>query len=258
MPYNVLLLPLLGGFVFISFWDRTRWHAYRAEKERLLMYAALAGLVCLGLAFLLTAIPPFVPCYWSEICPPTWWDSHIGIEHSGVGAFAFVLGALGWWPANKIADRIFKKTGGSKRHEFARVIRDHGGPLEQMLLRSMDEDKAVMITLKSGKVYIGGLAASFTPDKDKTISLLPSKSGYRESVLHRLVLTTHYDTVFSQIAADHSDDEKKATELIGAFGVVIPVSEILSASLYLPEIHAKYFPHEGQIEPLDADKSLKP
>jgi len=62
MPYNILLLPLLGGFLFINFWDRTRWHARRAEKDRLLIFAALAGLLCLNLSYLIRSIPPFVPC----------------------------------------------------------------------------------------------------------------------------------------------------------------------------------------------------
>jgi hypothetical protein len=254
MPYNILLLPLLGGFLFVSFWDRTRWHAFRAEKDRLLLYAALAGLVFLGVAFVLRSIPPFIPC-WS-LCPPTWWDAHVGFPHSGVATFAFLLGALGWWPANRLADLIYKSDGGSRRHEFARVVRDHGGPLEQMLLRAMDEDIAIMITLKSGKVYIGGLAASFTPEKDKTISLLPTKSGYRESELHRLVLTTHYDEVYEKIALDYKDNEDAATQMIGAFGVVIPLAEILSATLYLPEVHAKYFPHHDS--PHDGPRVLTP
>lgn len=255
MPYNVLLLPLLGGFVFVSFLDRTRWHAYRADKERLLLYAALAGVVFLGAAFVLRSIPPFIPCS-SLLCPPTWWDAHIGFPHSGVATCAFILGALGWWPVNRIADLIYKADGGSRRHEFARVVRDHGGPLEQMLLRAMNEDKAIMITLKSGKVYIGGLAASFTPEKDKTISLLPTKSGYREAEFQRLVLTTHYDEAYQRIAMDFRDNEDVATEMIGAFGVIIPIAEILSCTLYLPEIHAKYFPHHKT--PIDRPPLLIP
>jgi hypothetical protein len=252
MPYNVLLLPLLGGFLFISYWDRTRWHALRAEKERLLLYAALAGLVFLAVAYVVRSIPPFIPCFnlclrggfcWTDTpCPPEWWDRNIGFPHSGLATFAFLLGALSWWPANRIADIVFRNEGGSESHEFVRVVYDHGGPLEQVLLRSMHENKAVIITLKSGKVYVGGLGTSFVPERDKTIHILPSKSGYRDAATYRVVLTTDYDEAFKRIGKEKGRDE--ATAIISAFGVVLPVEEILAVSLYMPDIHAKYFAHE--------------
>src|SRR6266571_3667187 len=191
MPYNVLLLPLLGGFLFVTFWDRTRWHAHRAEKERLLIFAALAGLVFLGIAFWIRSLPAFVPCC-PFFCPPTWWTKNIGFPYSGVATFAFILGAVGWWPLNRIADWYYKEQGGSERREFVRVVEENGGPLEQLLLRSMQEETAVMLTLKGGKVYIGGIGAGFVPGQHTTIHLLPSKSGFRDDK-QRLTLTTHYD-----------------------------------------------------------------
>src|SRR6185369_2871094 len=74
----------------------------------LLIFAALAGLVSLALAYLIRSIPPFIPCVWFLPCAPEWWDSNIGFPHSGVAAFAFMLGALGWWPLNRFADYQYK------------------------------------------------------------------------------------------------------------------------------------------------------
>lgn len=256
MPYNILLLPLLGGFLFVTFWDRTRWHADRAEKERLLIYAALAGLVFLGIAYFLRSLVPVFPpiglcsfghCWTFSL--GTWWDKNIGFLHSGVASVAFVIGAAGWWPLNRIGDAWYsawadKNQRGGKRREFVRVIDNYGGPLEQLLLRSMDEETAVMLTLKGGKVYIGRLRAGFVPGKDTAIHLLPSRSGFRDSK-QRLDLTTNYRDVYIKIQAS----EKKATDIIGAFGVIIPVDEVVTASLYLPDIHAKYFPHKSEYCP---------
>jgi hypothetical protein len=250
MPYNVLLLPLLGGFVFINFWDRTRWHAQRAEKERLLFYAALAGFLLLGLSILARSF--FRYCFTEPVCP--WWDRNVGFPYSGVSTLALVLGLFGWWPLNRLADVWFDEWGqgqgsASKRRELVRVIEEHGGPLERMFLRAMNEDKNVMITLNNGKVYIGGMGASFTPDRDKTIFLLPSKSGYRQIEVKGLMLTTHYDTVYEQIANDYKDNPQLATEIIATFGVVIPIAEIISVSLYLADIDAKYFPRYSTTPP---------
>jgi hypothetical protein len=264
MPYNILILPLLGGFLFVTFWDRTRWHAHRAEKDRLLIYAALAGLGSLALAYLIRSIPPFIPCIdrlcWSGLCvipvpcPPSWWDKNIGFPHSGVAAFAFFVGAVGWLPLNLIADWHYKDWAdeehrGSKRREFVRVVNSYGGPLEQLLLRSMQEEKSVMLTLKGGKVYIGDLGSTFIPGEHTAIHLLPSKSGYRDKC-QRLTITTDYDDATAKIM----DREPDADNIIASFVIAIPVDEVVAASLYLPEIHAQYFPHHLIVnEPLEMD-----
>ena len=250
MPYNVLILPLLGGFVFITFWDRTRWHAHRAEKERLLFYAALAGFVLLAAAVITRSLIRYI--FSDPTCP--WWDRNVGLPYSGVSTLALCLGLFGWLPINRFFDWYYSDPAhdsrhASKRREFVRVVEEHGGPLERMLLRAMDEDKTVMITLKNGKVYIGGLGASFTPERDKTIFVLPAKSGYRQIEVKGLMLTTHYDEVYQKIAEDYKDNPELATEIIGTFGVVIPLDEIVSVSLYLSDIDAKYFPHKPKSVP---------
>ena len=51
MPFNVLLLPLLGGYVFITYWNYTRFSSRRYSGERLLFHAALAGVVLLILSY---------------------------------------------------------------------------------------------------------------------------------------------------------------------------------------------------------------
>ena len=52
MPFNLLLLPLLGGYIFISHWHVTRFDATRYTGERLLFHSATAGVVFLLVAFL--------------------------------------------------------------------------------------------------------------------------------------------------------------------------------------------------------------
>lgn len=107
-----------------------------------------------------------------------------------------------------------------------------------------------MITLKSGKVYVGRIGSSFTPgQRDQTILVLQIKSGYREKDKQRLEITTNYEEAYEQIKRDHPDTY---TEIIKDFGVVIPISEIASTTLYNDAVHIKYFPH------LELDKVIRP
>jgi hypothetical protein len=56
MPFNVLPLPLLGGYVLLTRWHRTGFLARRYSGERLLLHAALAGVLFLTSAFVFTRL----------------------------------------------------------------------------------------------------------------------------------------------------------------------------------------------------------
>ncbi len=239
MPYNLplLLLPLLGGFVFIRNWYRTRWHTKRAEKDRLLVHASLAGLASLVIAFVIARLPPIHPCWTDALCLPVWWEwLQVPWPYTGTAVLSFVIGAVGWLPLNWIEDFWYEDQAADA--ENARIIRDYGGPLELTLYRSIEQQKLVMLTLTNNKVYIGRVAETFIPD-DKVIYIFPTRSGYRDSN-QRLELTTPYSDAYKQIAKDLPDTYR---EILADFRVAVPVEFVVSASLYLPEIHAKYFPH---------------
>lgn len=53
MPFNLLLLPLIGGFYFITHCNATAYHAKRQSGQRLVFYSALAGLFLLLVARLI-------------------------------------------------------------------------------------------------------------------------------------------------------------------------------------------------------------
>jgi hypothetical protein len=241
MPFNLLILPLLGGFILFSHWNRSKFFAKRQDKERLLLYSSLYGAILLGISFVASVLLPFNS--WL-LALRTWWAYHTpALQYSGISTFAFGLGLLGCcalnyvWPFN----RIWKPT-----KQAAKALQDFGGPLEQLLYKALEDRKRVMITLSNGKVYIGRVTKSLAPGDDTAFYLLPTKSGYREPDKHRLVITTHYDLAYAKIAQNEPD----GFEIISDFGVVIPVKEVVSATLYREDIHAKYFPHVEPEKPL--------
>lgn len=243
MPFNLLLLPLLGGFLFFSHWNRTAFFAKRQEKERLLLYSSLWGVVFLAISFSLSILISYSHSLSSV---RTWWAFNTPhIEYSGISSFAFFLGATSQWVFNKVwpFSRIW-----NEEDEGVRSLLKYGSQLEKMLFWALIEEKHVMVTLKAGKVYIGRIAISLTPQEDRDLLLLPIKSGYRDDK-QRLMLTTHYDEAYKAI----EDNESEYVEIISDFGVVIPIPEILTASLYREDVHIKYFVHkEGLASELPA------
>lgn len=260
----------------------------------------------LALAFLLEAlIPTFIPCVEWFPCLPT-----MPFEYMGVSTVALVLGLTLWKPLNW----IWKLD-----EESRRVIDEEGDPFEQLINRALDSAKPVMLTLKGGKVYVGFVVSSFAPAREqRTIHIVPIKSGYREATKQRVNFTTDYSEALEKITSDLArleeekleaekelqrlkevyksleqkgsglDEEReknkaavpKATGLgvayfddgtadfnlgqqahmervinsqqeaidalatsIDDFGIVIPIAEVTSATLYSADIHAEYFAH---------------
>lgn len=56
MPFNLLLLPLLGGYFFIHLTYRFRFRAYGLDNYRLVFESAAVGLVALLVSHILTRI----------------------------------------------------------------------------------------------------------------------------------------------------------------------------------------------------------
>src|SRR5256885_16325451 len=92
MPFNLLLLPLLGGFIFFSHWNRTAFFAKRQDKERLLLYASLTGVLFLGLSFATSILIPHIT--WLSNVQHWWAYNTPPIQFSGISSFALILGTV--------------------------------------------------------------------------------------------------------------------------------------------------------------------
>lgn len=93
MPFNVLLLPLLGGYVFITYWNYTRFSARRYSGERLLIHSALAGVLLLVVSYIIVL---FISGYWPGIAGA--WTTRVPFPYSGVSLGALLLGVAAPWP----------------------------------------------------------------------------------------------------------------------------------------------------------------
>lgn len=218
MPFNVLLLPLLGGYVFLRYWNRTRFSSRRYSGERLLFHAAIAGILFLTAAFVVTRL-----LNWGYPGLGLWWRRMLPFPYSGTAFLAFLIGGLLWIPLNWISR--------SREEAANRAIDESGDYLETLLVRAIHRTKPVCATLKSGKTYIGFVVGSVDPAFDRRyISLLPLQSGYRDPQ-HELVINTDYARVYERITAE-GRPEPELDELMRDFIIVLPVGEIQSVNIF--------------------------
>lgn len=217
MPWNALLLPLLGGFIFISHWWRTRYFVLRFDGHRLIFYSAAAGAFFLTISTLITI---FAASQLPELIG--WWQPFRPFPHLAKTFLAFLLGASIWWPLN----RFFH----DKQREIDRVIEEKDDPLEVMLRKALGRGRLIMFSVKNGKVYVGLVASLQDPSRTmQFIKIVPLMSGYRDKDTKVVQFTTFYPQV----------DE--TGQPVKAFEVVLPAGELQSVNLFDATVHAKYF-----------------
>jgi hypothetical protein len=225
VPFNVLLLPLLGGYVFIKYWNKTRFDASRYSGERLLFHAALAGVVFLVMAFAVTTAVTL----WKPLLAE-WWRSRIPFPYAGTSLVAFLLGTVVWWPFNKwFSDRDW---------EIQRTIAEWNDYLEGLLNRAVREGRQVAVSLRNGKVYVGLVTRNFDPSYDREyLVLLPTISGYREPPSQALRFTTDYTRVYQELLQTDESFDAAAS-----FEVVLPVAEVVSATFFDWDVYRRFNP----------------
>lgn len=234
MPYNLLLLPLLGGYIFARKCNRTRYNALRSENYRLLFLAAEFGLYLLIVSALLRwlfnlltlAFPSlsYLDHFWHVVFP---------FEYSGTAFLSFFLGSTLWRRFNIGYDR---------EKAVTRAIEEKRDPLEVLLKKAIDETKPVLLTMKNGKVYVGNVTVNFNPAYDvQSVKIMPILSGYRNSDNQTVSFNVDYTKIYQMVRDGNAD----AVGLANDIGTVVPLDEIRSVSIFNLPLYLRHFSNTG-------------
>ncbi|MEP7337655.1 MAG: hypothetical protein ABI977_07900 [Acidobacteriota bacterium] len=269
-PLNLLLLPLLGGFLFVTLWHPTKYYTLRADGYRLIFFSSIAGAFFMFVACVVATSAPWIfnllwlPALAGKI--DLWWHLFVPYENTGRAALAFMIGAVIWFPLNKI--KACKEDAAIKR-----MINHKRDALETLLSQALAKGRMVSVTVKSGKVYIGVITSNFNPAYDlNSLSLLPAFSGYRDNDQKEVHLMRDYTTAYQdirtelqaklqqslpQIRLNHpklSDAElgKLVREKLEAedrfenFEITIPISEVQTVNIFDVDVYEKHFKLSGK------------
>lgn len=183
MRINILLLPLIGGYLFIKNTHYFGLRAIRYNNQELLLSSAAAGLCALIPSYLITIILSY---YAPELNNS--WHNILNFAYSGTALGALVLLLL----AIPI-ERLFN----DEESQIKRIIEEDNDAIERISLKALQEEKLVSITLKSNKVYVGFISNTFfTPYRNlQSLRIIPVISGYRKEENMRIVFTTAYEYI---------------------------------------------------------------
>ena len=227
MNLGLFLLPVLAGYLFL-----TRLYFWRSEVLRdsgyhLFFKSAIAGFLLGLFAYLIILVletcEPRLGDLWKSLLPPGTDFSH----HHGAAVLSVFLGLATPFVINPFYGR--------ERAE-RRTASERGDLIELLIAESFDRSEPVEISLRSGKSYIGfALRSGMTRRGESDVALIPMASGYRDESSRELKITNNYEDVI----LEYSEPDNSGV-LIEDFRVVFPMSEIVSARIFLPEAYRRF------------------
>jgi len=240
-------LPLVGGLIFCSTFNATRWRAAREDGHRLYFRAVFFGSILFALvaaariylesrfvvlprieAPIVTALRPMVTVKEAA--------SAANVPDLAITCFVAMLLA---YPLALVGNLFFWR-----RWWLRRAILKT--PFEAAVLDATERPFPVMLTMDDGKVYVGYLLEGFNPAEDrKFLSILPLMSGYRAEGTHKVTFTTFYDDAYGGQPADPAH---AAESLPGGlshlnprdFIVWLPVDKMASYRLFDAEAYKAF------------------
>lgn len=232
-----LLLPLIGGNLFVRGYTALRYKAAREDGHRLYFRVAYHGVVLFLVALALVVLLHLALAGWPWFVSVR--DAAVGgiapllKEPKNAGAQAafllacvlsVFLGRFSPWLLNL----AFKS-----RHEEALWEAAAEDELEQFLLEALALFKTIAVTLTSGKVYVGYVLTTPEPRTDRrVITLLPLMSGYRQDEGGKVVFTTFYDQFYREDADPGMDSED--------FKLLLPIDKMSSLSFFDVAVYAAF------------------
>jgi len=259
--FGVLLVPALGGYLFLIGFDGTRDRIARQSGYHVVLKAAVIGVVLFAVARLLVVtINDGVPIIG------TLWKKAIDVQYSGTAALSVLLGWLAPFVANLGGDFLERllwldeeRLSAEPRRLVSRLLRpleksvsrlakrlsrlvsrkqlspgrlaarrksaaENGDHIGLVVDEAFRRSSNVAVTLTGGKSYVGvPLARTFIArGEGGDLVLVPFYSGYRDKDTHELTLTVNYAKVLR--------DKRKSGKLdLWGFRVAMPMSEIVTA-----------------------------
>jgi len=161
----ILLLPLVGGYIFANKWLITSYSVAREEGHRLYFRAAFYGvfvfIVALLLRFILLGYSDWYvgaePSITNYLCrflkTPT--DTS-QVETLLISVYALLVGSALWFPLNKL---IFPLA--VRRRILNWAVKDDD--FEKLIQTAVQRNLPVCVTMDNKKVYVGFVTVTMNP-----------------------------------------------------------------------------------------------
>lgn len=236
----LLVLPLVGGYVFSVVWKATHYIVARESGHKLYFRAIYYGVFlflvssCLHI-LLYTAyswyrdfVHLFTPLFHKQDLGVTGKDSRFAILLMSFflgPVLGYVLNFPAWtiFQSNIVPDWIYDISYATYNFYLGRAITNND--FELMMFRSCDNEIPVMFTLSTNKVYVG--MVNFLPNpahERKSVRIMPFLSGYRDNETHKFHITENYYHVIEPYMEGRPTHDHLSLD---DFDIILPSSQMI-------------------------------
>jgi len=231
----LVVLALVGGYIFASRWIVTKLVVDREDGHRLYFRAAFYGVFLFFCAILIRYSLLWHWSYFETIertlfnfFVPSLKEPHDHAQESAalVALYALILGSFLWIPFQWLPLRV-------KHFLYDRAIRNN--EFESLIASAARRFIPISVTMESNKVYVGFLKETPDPRHQREfLTLLPLMSGYREVVTGKVRFTTFYDTIYDNL------HKISATLTPDDFTFVLPTDKINSLNMFDVAVYEEF------------------
>lgn len=190
----ILMALLISGYLFNLIFHPVRYYSNKAEGQKLFFMAAGSGLLLGALVFAaLGLLRPYLGDEHWLVLVGAAFNAAVPIPYASrllttivtAAVLATLLNRASVWMVGGKSASVHlldsTKTRSRAQRVYDRLTERDGGSMAQLLRRAVDEQKLVMLTLKSRKIYCGRIVETpFDLSEDRAcIEMLPSFSTYR-------------------------------------------------------------------------------
>lgn len=222
MPYNILILPLCGGYFILLNFVYLKYKFQRLTSQRILFSSIIAGVfllfVTFSIRFFVDLAKPGIEKTIFEFL-----NTQIKVRHVPylwTSITSFLLAVFGTILANFT---VFLFSGFSFRPSISYAVRKYGDEVEKLFRVSARTGQLMELSLKNNKVYVGFTDIIPVPRETNYLTITPVLSGYRNSETKTLHLITRYFEVLDIYMSNNPEFD------IYDIDISIKQDEILSA-----------------------------
>lgn len=207
-------LPLLGGYIAVNVIHYPRIQAHRADGYRLIILAFGVGFVLYILASLIA--PLLILGYDHSECVRNLIDlvsgyvsvqsryRPLGVFQGEASTYQLLVSCVALTISGPLAGVLNlagrKVNFFSKGFAVEKAITKRNDPMEIFLNQALRSGGYILVTLTSGKVYVGSVIRDLNPIYAlASVELELFRSGYRSDADHKVNFTTDYDAVEKSI-----------------------------------------------------------
>lgn len=218
--FDVLIIPLIGGFIFVILSKIFRHRVVRHDGQYLFFLSASFGLTFLVISY-------FITSFLADSYPglAEWWSNSTPFTYSGTVFGSLILALVSTIPFILMP----------RENVIGYIIKDEGDATEKMMWEAARKALMVCVTLVNDKVYVGFIVNPFESGFKRlnSISLIPSLSGYRNNDNNSIVFTNYYEDILEEL----EDNPNLYTVDKNHVLISMHINRIVSISYFDPAIY---------------------